>query len=93
MNTDIKMAEEGIVQDIQENLEKAKQELSEYGENLMRDLELRAFADLYGVLVPKEKREESAKAAREIRDKFWNEALKKAKGNREKAFRIWAELD
>ena len=93
MNPNLKLAEEEVVQDIQENLERAKQELSECGENLMRDLELRAFADLYGVFVPIKKREESAKVAREVRDKFWNDALKKAKGDKENAFRIWAGLD
>ena len=82
-----------IVQDIQENLERAKQELSKCGENLMRDLELRAFADLYAISVPSKKREESAKAVREVRDCMLKEAVKKAKGDKLKAAKIWAKLD
>lgn len=93
MNTDIKMAGEEIAQDIQENLERAKQELFDVSENLMRDIELRAFADIYAISVPSKKREESAKAVRELRDREWKEALKKAKGDELKAARIWAKLD
>ena len=86
-------AEVEFVQDIQENLERAKQELSKYSEQLMQEMELQAFGDLYAVSAPTKTRARSAKDGREIRDAKWKAALEKAKGDEKKAFKIWAKLN
>ena len=85
-------AEVEFVQDIQENLEHAKQELSKHSEQLMQEMELQAFGDLYAVSVPTKARAQSAKDSREIRDASWKVALEKAKSDEKKAFKIWAKL-
>ena len=54
----------------------------------LRKIELDLFCKVYAHLVPKEQRDKTTKQVRELRDKEWNKALKKAKGDISKAHDI-----
>ena len=50
-----------------------------------KELALLEFEMFYEVMVPKESKEKAEKSIKKFRDKKWQEALKKAKGNEEEA--------
>ena len=71
-------------------LEMQMRALEEQNKNAIIEIEMKMFEFMYSVLIPEKQRKETVKEVEEIRQKSWKEALKKAKGNKEKAFEIWA---
>lgn len=55
-----------------------------------KELALLEFELFYGVMVPQESKEKAEKSLHNLRDKKWQEALKKAKGNEEEAIFFYA---
>lgn len=76
-------------------LEEREQQILEEASQLAKEvarkeLALLEFEMFYGVMVPKVSKEKAEKALQRLKDKKWQEALKKANGDEEKAIFFYA---
>ena len=77
-----------ITQDTQHMLNK----IIKINKNIIYATETKLIADLQGILVPSKKFKRAEKTLKQLREEEWQEALKKANGNEEKAFEIFNDV-
>jgi N-acetylmuramic acid 6-phosphate (MurNAc-6-P) etherase len=58
-------------------------------ETARRELALLEFEMFYGVMIPEKSKQKAERSLKKLRNKRWKEALKKAKGNEEKAIFLY----
>jgi len=74
----------------QENFEKMENEILNEVVGVSKSLiDAFKFHFVYHSVVSEEQEKRTSEAVKNYRNKFWNEALKKAKGNKDKAYEIY----